>query len=215
MTASQTERPYRLVDHLMVGWHQQGGTEKYGSDDVSLDDMTLDEITERRGPWRPVILRPDDDSAELVRVLTAAGRKALITLAVALHDVALADMDAHRSERGRGSALTAGRGGSWESQTLRGFAWQFGFEVSPKRVDEPAAETMREILGRWTGDPAGYVELAENLAAILAEVADARPAGTGNMGGMADQWIMKHDGAEQIRNWVLSLSQVHGPLTWY
>lgn len=214
MTDDQTKPPYRLVDRFMVGWHQQS-TGEYGSDVVSLDGMTLEQITEQRGPWRPVVLRPDADSAALVEVLTAAGRKALITLAVVLHDIAVADMDAHRGEHGRGSVLTAGRGGSWESHTLRAFVWQFGGGVGPKRLDAAAAEVMREIFGRWTGDEQGYVELAENLAVVLAAVADSRPAGVGNMGGLADQWIMKDEGAEQLRNWALSLSERHGPDTWY
>ncbi|MFI6485514.1 hypothetical protein ACIBH1_46930 [Nonomuraea sp. NPDC050663] len=222
-----TAPPYRLVDDHAFGWITQGWSAEH--DDVlfrqdysggwsardrdSSGPLPYTQLLQARGPVRPVVAMPRDDAARLVAEMTRAGRKSLISVLAALHFLWVADLAAHQGEE-RGHILTAGRGGSWEADTLKRAVYTLGEGAAERRVDEDLFAAVLEVVGRWLYDPDGYVELAEGLAALFARVADSYAGSLRGMAIIADQWVVRHEGLESLRNWALSRSEHHGPSGW-
>jgi hypothetical protein len=105
-----------------------------------------------------------------------------------------------------GRTLTAGRPGSWEADAIGDVVW-FGNDLNlhpykaglpvetmratgpnPKRVNVPARDAITAVLRRWTDSPGHYVEVPENLAAVISDYADER-YGADGWAHIADQWL--------------------------
>ncbi|MFD9948788.1 hypothetical protein ACFWYW_46945 [Nonomuraea sp. NPDC059023] len=217
--------PGRLVDDHANGWVSQGWSEEH-DDELFMKDyaggwsgsdggafLPYMQVVELYGPVRPVVAMPEEDADRLVAEMTRAGRKALISVLVALYRLWADDLAAHRGQD-RGHILTAGRGGSWEADTFRRVVHILGFQVGERRLDERLVDSVVEVVSRWLYNPDGYVELAEGFASLFAEVADAYEGDRHGMQIIADQWVMRHEGLETLENWALSLSRRHGPHRW-
>jgi hypothetical protein len=183
---------YRVVDRENQGWHPCG--DAYAADfgfQRDLADRPYPELATDRSPLRPVENVTEADVAELRRLFSVAGRKAVTTLAAALAAVH------HRLSSERAAAghhdswefarrtLIAGREGSWESQVLIDVAL-FGGELTPKRVHGVAQEAMAAMFWRWVTGPGRYTETAETLAVVVSSYCDQREAG---WKAVADQWL--------------------------
>lgn len=209
------DTPYRVVAANLFGWHQikaDGDEPVYARDDgrglppERGGPLDFARLTELHGPLRPVILPSDDDQAAIKSALVDAGRQAMVTLAVVLHGLAMADVEQHPRGIGveRGSILTAGRGGSWESAAMQNFVWSFGDTTKESRIDAAAREVLAEVLGRWVNGADGYVEVAENLAGIISEIIDDSD---GDVDSIADRWLLANAGWPNAKGWAASRSQ--------
>ncbi|MEV4806842.1 hypothetical protein AB0K18_43180 [Nonomuraea sp. NPDC049421] len=167
-----------------------------------LGELSYEQLAEQRGPLREVGLPTDEDVARLEEALTTAGRKAATTVAVALLNVAMAAAERNREKYGHGQSnlLTAGRPGSWEASTLNSVTWSLGPNIKATRVHPEALQTIEEVLRGWVLDRPVVVEVAENLAAVISRVADDH----GGWEAIADRWLVAHEGAETVRNWMCS-----------
>lgn len=206
--------PSRLVDGHGNGWmctppdteqERQLGEPFLYRRGFGGDVCTLTQLGEQTGGWRPVVGMPAADRAQLVEVLTKAGKKAAATLAVALYETAKAAKswgDGHAYE-----LLVAGRPGSWESADVHRLAWETGSDIKLSRVDMWAGQTCEEIITRWITGPGVYVEVAENLASVFGDVVDA----CGGWDQTSDQWLRPR---ESYRNYLTSLSEHYGPTTY-
>lgn len=220
MTTGQ-QQVYRVVDGHNQGWHPMGGDHRYHADyghRSGLEPLTLDQITDQRGGWRPVELITDEDADELRRLFAAAGRKTIATLASAVEEVFYR---LRESQGGLGAAgsydyakrtLTAGRGGSWESELLGGDVVWFGNDLNlakpsrddppgleaavnarrargpSRRVDRQVRDRLVEIVTRWVTGPGRYTEVAETLAEVVSRYADGM-YGAAGWARIADQWM--------------------------
>lgn len=183
-----------------------------------LEARPLTDIEREFGPVRPVQGVPVADRDELRAAMGTAGRKAVGSLASALelinHEARVRGADPDGDPRSLQSGyrfsartLVAGRPGSWESEYLQSvvhFGSSLNLHPRPKgggspdemratgpnrrRVDVEARDRMAEVLRRWTDSPDGYVEVAENLAAIVSGYAD-ETYGADGWAKIADQWL--------------------------
>lgn len=211
--------PYRVVDAQDHGWYltRDGYSPDLGGSAALPYGITWEQLVATRSPLRPVVPAPPADVAELQDALRAAGRKAVTTLAAALatlYDFELSrEWDKPEPEREYERAmrvLVAGRGGSWESSLLREFTY-FGRDVAakPKRVDADAKGRIARVLDRWVHDPAGYVEVAETLAAIVSGIADEH--GPDGWKHVADQWLQPGGMAEADTRVAVNLLHSQSP----
>lgn len=175
--------PYRLVDASPRGWLICSDPEEpptYRGDGMPWDQaVPLHEIATAHGPIRIVGGPTDAEEAELVAALTAAGHKAMVSLAAAVEAVfhqarehfgGLSAADSY--ERAKRS-LISGRAGSWESVVL-GEVWLTGngYNLVRKgvprglgiaaradwmraagpssRVDRAARDRMSTVIAAWT-----------------------------------------------------------------
>ncbi|MDX3166002.1 hypothetical protein PV516_19630 [Streptomyces scabiei] len=182
------ELPTRVVDDRDQGWHRSSHNDAmYGADfgeKRGLPLLSYAQLIARRGPIRPVVPPTDEDDAAVTGALRLAGRKAAATVLVAAYRVARQyNDDAERSV----NRLYAGREGSHESHGLRVLAWEVGCDLAerPGRFHEAAAETIAEVLVRWTSSKDTFTEVAENLLHLFAKVAD----GDGGWEKVADRYL--------------------------
>ncbi|GAA1979214.1 hypothetical protein [Kitasatospora viridis] len=192
---TETTFPYRLADSSGEGWLHTGDGLYSTFPRTDLGDMEYDQLVSERGPLREIAPESAEDSQAIQEALTAAGKKAVITLLAALYATARKVMD---QSGGRIAVMTAGRPGSWEADRLRNLIWE-GDGVKPSRVDQAALDTLTGIFERWvlTGDT--VVEMAENLAGDVAQVA-------GKIGGwnaITDQWVRSAQYAESLGTWLV------------
>lgn len=179
-----------------------------------LETRPLAAIEAEAGPVRPVVSRSAEDVAQLEAAFAAAGRKLIGSLASALEQIYHEarerfgpwDSDPTSSAGYAQRTLTAGRPGSWEASAVMDVVW-FGNELNlwpregaesvahmratgpnTKRVDVAARDKIAAVLRRWVTDPAGYVELAETLAALVSDYADKHHDADG-WKAIADQWL--------------------------
>lgn len=211
-------RASRVVDQSGQGWYLasdgDGGTKwqaSYGSQ-RDLDDMPgLGALVTARGPLRPVLPVTEADKNAVDALLRQSGRKAVTTLAAALHATyngirgQLADRDGQAAQR----LLMAGREGSWESEYLISFVW-FGSGLKPGRVDPGARDALAAIFTRWVTGPDRYTEVAETLAGVVSGYAD-REHGPDGWKRIADQWLqpesLAHADFSAAYRWLYSQSQ--------
>ncbi len=168
--------PTRVVDDHDQGWHRSSHDDAMYRADFAekrgLELLSYAQLAARRGPIRPVVPPTPEDDAAVTGALRLAGRKAAATVLVAAYRVA----KQYNTEAGRSvNRLYAGREGSNESHGLRVMAWEVGSDLAerPGRYHEAAAETIAEVLVRWTSSKGTFTEVAENLLYLFAEVADA------------------------------------------
>ena len=177
-----------------------------------LAARSFEQLQVDRGPLRPVEGMTEEDRQALTAALTSAGRKAVTTLASAVEQLHYELREQHGGLKTPGSydraaaALTAGRGGSWESDLLRSWIVPFGNGLNlaeptkeqpsrdittlraagpSKRVDTSARTEILDVLRRWVTDPTRYTEVAANLAAVVSAHADQ----VGGWTAVADQWL--------------------------
>lgn len=164
-------RPSRLVTEDGTGWWMtqcRDGSLGYTNQDLygRGEPVSISELIGMQvfGRVRPVE-SPRPHEAEVIRVaLYEAGELAVNTLAHALGQCAkLATLD----------VLVAGRPGSWESYSLKSFT-QWGLRRPRGRVHEYAATMIVGQVMAWVADPHRYVEVAETLAGLFAQIADRR-----------------------------------------
>lgn len=223
---NNVNEPYRVVDRDNNGWYLaadgHGGTVYCLSYSTRMPDYATLEAA--CGPLRPVLPVTDADVAELDRLLSEAGRKAVTSLAAALATVVTRlyeNAGGVESSAGSGAyahrTLKAGRAGSWEAELLVSVV-SFGYELNdnrkaPKsggrhapradgpgrRVDRAARDGMAAVIMRWVTDPARYTEVAETLAWIVSRHADRH--GADGWRKIADQWLQPSAfGGEDFRN---------------
>lgn len=211
---NDANEPYRVVDRDNNGWYLaadgHGGTAYCLNYSTQIPDYATLEAA--HGPLRPVLPVTDADVAELDRLCSEAGRKAVTSLAAALATVVKRLYEnAGGVERSLESSayayrtLAAGRAGSWEAELLRSVV-SFGYELNDNRkasksgggsaleakgpghrVDRDARDGMATIIMRWVTDPARYTEVAETLAWIVSQHADQH--GADGWRRIADQWL--------------------------
>lgn len=205
--------PGRVVDQGNHGWFLTAdaqGRSVY----VEMQEgaaLAYSDLIATHGPVRPVepVARADADA--LRELLTRAGRKAVTTLAAALELVHYRLRESHgglarwaESSAYARTTLTAGRPGSWESELIHevvlfgnslNLADKPAGDVAQKRangphrrVDAGVRDEIAVILERWVTDPAEYTEVAENLASLVAGVADEQ-YGADGWKRIADQWL--------------------------
>lgn len=200
--------PSRVVDRDNNGWYL--AADGHGGFVYCLDYSTrmpnYTTLEAAHGPLRPVLPVEDADVAELDRLLSKAGRKAVTSLAAALDVVfdqlskSTGGLDDYYAER----TLRAGRSGSWESVLLTGMVvFGCGLNLNQKastssdaaamravpsrRVDHEARDQIAAVITRWVTDPARYTEVAETLANIVSGYADRH--GADGWRKIADQWL--------------------------
>jgi hypothetical protein len=189
---SAPRRPSRYVAADHHGWMPTRGPDgRYTYTIMHEEYLTEAELVERHGPLRPVVPLSKADVDALGAAFERAGRKAAYSVAVAvLRTIERCRDDAggmDRPDESHESSLRqirAGRPRSWEAHRLTEMASWSDVEMT-SRYDEPATQAIHEILYRWVTDPDGYVEVAENLAAITSRWADEH----GGWQAFADQWL--------------------------
>ncbi|MEE2062326.1 hypothetical protein [Rhodococcus artemisiae] len=213
--------PGRVVDRDNHGWfltadaesryvyvHMQGGA-----------THTYTDLSDAHGPVRPVVALSRTDADALHALLARAGRKAITTLAAALELVHHRLRESHggleryaESDAYARTTLTAGRPGSWESELIHevvlfgnglnlvdtpaGDVAQQRAHGPHRRVDAGVRDEIAAIIERWVTDPAGYTEVAENLAGLVSGFADEQ-YGADGWTRIADQWL---DPAAAVHN---------------
>lgn len=221
MTASPTDLPGRVVDRDNYGWFCTVDAEQQHVyvEMQAGQALTYAALVEAHGPVRPVVALNDEDARHLSKLFLQIGRKAVTTLAAAL------ELVHHRLRGRRGgleswgesskyarTTLIAGRPGSWESALLHqvvlfgnglnladepaGDVEQKRLNGPSRRVDKTARDAIAAIIERWVTDPAGYTEVAENLAGLVSHFADDH-YGPDGWKKIADQWL---DPAATLRN---------------
>jgi hypothetical protein len=193
MTPEPGPRPASVVDRYQRGW-VTATDPCTTSPQLGNHRWTLAELGERRGPLRPVVSMPAADRNVLVRVLFAAGHRAVPTVMMVLYRLSRVCYQAD----GHDNRLVAGRPGSTGSYMLLRFAWEIGADVSTKRVDADALRVCEARIRGWIFDPHVYVEVAANLGSVLAEVTES----AGGFDRVTDRWIREAALAEQLRLFV-------------
>lgn len=224
--AAGKELPGRLVDHLGWGWCRQGRTDSYWRDHSAGNRSspapaphTYGQLLER-GPVRPVGLPTDDEDAMLSAVLEAAGRKAVVSVFVALRSLITKDMTAHGGvsawhKSGRAHLLTGGRGGSHEAAKLIELLPCIDpATVATSRLHHPTVEMVERVVGRWVHDPAEYVEVADTLSFRFGRAADASTNGNTGLATIGDKWLCESRNAERFAVYALQYSEKFGPTGW-
>jgi hypothetical protein len=182
------DHPYRVADREGEGWLRNGPDGTYTTYPHNLGTLTYQELEEQRGPLRPVGAMESEDRTAFISAVAGAGKKGLASFLVGLYSMA-----SELVKNGTAAALTAGRPGSWEAEALRNsIAWE-GEGISPSRVDQNAAQTVHDLVRKWTTGPV-QVELAEGLGYLLAEAAEQ----AGGWGQITDRWLL---GNERIEHW--------------
>ncbi|MCF1592402.1 hypothetical protein [Streptomyces muensis] len=195
--------PDRVVDIRARGWRYTGEG-RYTVDYEALRDLperTYDELAAIDGPLS-VVEEPNPYNAEdFVKALESAGTAAAASLLVALYQLD-AQYKEWSQESGEPScSLTAGREGSWESETMMAMVQDLGPALAgqPDRFHAETTEALKEELEGWTGMSQHYTEVAENVAVLFSRAAD-------NQGGwraLADQELQA---VEPLRTWLMSKS---------
>jgi hypothetical protein len=186
-------RPERVVDRFQRGW--QTGTDPCRTY-PRLDNRTwtLAEVEQERGPLRPVVAMTDTDRERLTDVLTAAGRDATGTVMAGLY---LVSQRCYKVD-GSDARLIAGGPESWENRMLPRFAWEVGINLTGRRVEPRALRTIDQVIDGWIFAKNSYVEVAGNLALVLADV--VRSAGEYEL--VTDQWLRHGVLADEICRFV-------------
>lgn len=173
----QAQLPDRVVDRENQGWHQSAGG-RFEADFGTargLSDLDYPALLEQRGPLRPVVPCDPGDALLVRGALADAGVKAVASVLVALYQVSRQYAEAASAPGRRdGGTLLAGREGSWETHEMNLLAWEVGSDLAdkPTRFDPTCVRELVDILHLWTGQRATYVEVAENLAFLVGQVAD-------------------------------------------
>ncbi|MEV4677313.1 hypothetical protein AB0K34_37145 [Actinomadura sp. NPDC049382] len=175
--------------------------------------LPYDKVVKRYGPVRPVIGAPSGDYDRLQAAIRGAGRTALGRIAAALHAVEQ-QLQAEKpppvptsgpiqpEQLVRRDPLTAGRPGSWEAGDFLDLVWTVSPNVGGDELDEELYRVGIEVFTMWATSPAGYVEFAETLPSVLADVVDE---GDG-VGAIAQDWLLDLD---RIRVWAASKTMNH------
>lgn len=211
---SSTTTPYRVVDRFDRGWHVVGPVEPDGPPTYSadygfrdgLDGWSFERVEVDRGPLRPVVPVPDGDREAIETALRDAGTLAAGSVCVALYKLMML-------RGGKGEVITAGRGGSWESEAVKQIGWGPGvdLEEKPRRWSASCVDVLVKVMDRWS-DPEQpqYVELAETLAAIFASVTDE----LGGWPSVADRWwqpgermAMNAETIEYVQGYLIGTSE--------
>ncbi|MER5302167.1 hypothetical protein ABT039_22290 [Streptomyces lasiicapitis] len=206
--------PYRVVDRDFQGWYRRSGDGRYDADRGharGLGTMSYEDLAAARGPLRPVEPPTAEESAAVKAALTSAGRKAAVTVLVALYRLVLKDAQAAGRQGGPRNRLMAGREGSWESEAMVRLAWNLGSDLDekPKRYDESAVGELVRVVEEWVSAPHRYTEVAANLASAFSAVADE----AGSWKAVADQYLQRHQrvglsdqAVEAVQNYLMSQS---------
>ncbi|KZL30481.1 MULTISPECIES: hypothetical protein [Rhodococcus] len=205
--------PSRVVDHDNRGWFltlDADNRDVYAERPAGAAQVYVD-LVAAHGPLRPVVALTSTDADALRGLFARAGRKTVATLAAAL------ELVHYRLRESRGglerwaessayanTTLIAGRPGSWESELIypivlfgnslnladkpAGDPTRQRAEGPHRRVDAQVRDDIAVIIERWVTDPAGYTEVAENLAALVAGFAD-KEYGADGWKKVADQWL--------------------------
>lgn len=211
------DRPYRVVSAKLQGWYLTSSglyDPDWGRERGLPAKQTLEQIAAAAGgPNRPVEPMTTADDNRLRIMFDKAGRRTIATLASALEELFHQIREAHgglasaTSYDTAKSALTAGRGGSWEAALLQEVVF-FGNELNlPKakrgqpdtiearravgpgrRVDRDVRDELLMMLRRWVIGSGPFVEVAETLAAEVSMYADDT-YGADGWRGVADQWL--------------------------
>lgn len=197
----------RAVDRFQRGWWMVGD----GSCQTfpRLADgraWTREDVAAERGPLREVVPVEAEDLEVLQHHLAVAGKRAIISLAVALYRLSRKCYE----EDGHEYRMVAGRPGSWESALIPAIANEIGgADLAPARVDLAAVDWTFRVINGWIFDPDGeqYVEVAENLARVLGRLVDGR----GGWEEVADRWFRHGPHEEAVRNYACGLSRWHQP----
>lgn len=199
--------PHRVVDAEDQGWYLCGDGlyhADYGTD-RGLEPRPYDQLAGERGRLRPVLPVTDEDEVAIRAALTEAGTKAAASVAVGLYAV----FDLYKPHRRR---LLAGREGSWESAGLPYIAWEIGSRIAEKagggRVHAGAATCVAALIGQWVTDPDRYTEVAETLAFIFGQVADA----AGGWDKVADRYLQpggrwSQNGTKTLYGYLMSTAE--------
>lgn len=170
----------RVVDRFQRGWVTANDPcQTYPRLDGRV--WTLADLEEERAPLRPVVQMTADDRERLVGALAEAGRDATATVMAGLY---LVSQRCYKVD-GSDARLIAGCPESWESRMLPRFAWEVGINLTSRRVEPRALRTLDSVIDTWIFAAHSYVEVAGNLALVLADV--VRAAGEYEM--VVDQWL--------------------------
>lgn len=212
---AEAKPPSRVVDAKHTGWYltmDADGATVYscGYGKPTYDHATLAELF---GPLRPVVPPSEESSAELRRVIDAAGNKAVGSLLVALHEIVL-DFGKRPGKPEYSGSLIAGREGSWEAERLTSLAWDLGGDLAdrPKRFDRAAVDGFKAVLLSWvTGED--YTEVAETLAWKFSCVADEHGGGIRGWAVLADgpfqpgnRFAHPPETIERVYSWLMSVT---------
>jgi hypothetical protein len=194
----------RYIDAAYASWiSHPPHSEARAADGVGFPRaLSLRDLETRFGPLRLVIPPTPFETSRLEAALRSAGRRALTTLAAALHDIER-DFDEAEPHRSHVNVLTLGEPGSWGSRCLTALVTRL-HGVAPSRIDAAARAEIRTVVLGWVRGET-YTEVAGNLAQILGRVIDQ----TGGFEQVADRWVLAHPGAAQIRGWACSRSGQH------
>jgi len=207
--------PSRVVDAKHTGWYLTRDAEGAIVYSCGYGKPTYDyaALAEAFGPLRPVVPPSEESSAELRRVINAAGNKAVGSLLVALSEVAL-DFAKKPGKPEYSGSLIAGREGSWEAERLTSLAWSIGLDLAdrPKRFDRAAVDGFKAVLLSWvTGD--NYTEVAETLAWKFSSVADEHGGGIRGWAVLADgpfqpgnRFAHPPETIERVYSWLMSVT---------
>lgn len=219
--------PSRVVDAKHTGWYlTRAGAEPDAplvySSGYGKPTYTPEALAEAFGPLRPVVPASEESSAELRRVIAAAGNKAVGSLLVALHEIVL-DFGKRPGKPEYSGSLIAGREGSWEAERLTSLAWDLGGDLAerPKRFDRAAVDGFKAVLLGWvTGED--YTEVAETLAWKFSSYADEHGGGIRGWAVLADgpfqpgnRFAHPPETIERVYSWLLSVTTEHEPLYEY
>lgn len=209
---AEPSTPHRVVDAQDQGWYLVGDGlyhADYGSI-RGLEPLPYDQLAEQRGPLRPVLPVTDEDEAAIIAALTEAGPKAAGSLLAALYSLFLAEARSAALDGRRADRLLAGREGSWESAGLPTLAWEMGSQVAekPSRFHQMTVLRLTAVVDRWVTDPERYTEVAETLAAIFGQVADA----AGGWDKVADRYLQPggrwaQNGTERLYGYLMSTAE--------
>lgn len=200
-----TRTPSRIVDRNYNGWYLTSPTEYTTFDGHTRTARSYEDLAEY-APLRPVVTPTPADVEAIKAALRDAGRLAVGTLAAAL--TAASDavaFDDASSPGAAGRALKAGRPGSWEADSLAYLALYVGANLEDSRVADGPRDALVEVLTRWITGPDSYVELAANLAGIVAEVADE--SGRDGWAAVADDGFRRAAGHDAETAYGLLYSQ--------
>ncbi|MGA5822151.1 hypothetical protein ACPC54_30330 [Kitasatospora sp. NPDC094028] len=201
--------PHRLVDAHWQGWlhTEDGHYQATSGTGRGLDQpWTHAQITTSRGPVRPVLPPPAEDTDRLTALWAQAGHQALATTLAALHRLVLRFPAGQRPH-----PVMSGREGSWETLRLIDLAWGIGSDIDgqmPTRYDGHAATAIADVLEGWARRPEYYTEVAETLAQHFGQHVDR----TGGWNTVTEPWLrpgselIDPDTLFLIASWLLASS---------
>ncbi len=195
LPVARQPRPHRMVDRYQRGWITAvDPCTTY----PRLDNgrWTLARLEAERAPLRPVVAMTDDDRTALVEILTGAGYVAVATVMAGLFSLSKSCYNADGSD----ARLIAGEPESEASRLLPRFAWEIGINLTAARFNPRAVAGLERIVRGWIFAKESYVEVAGNLADVLAEVVRQG----GGYERVSDQWLRNGVLADEIERYVTS-----------